>query len=236
FALGIRDFYALVVAVAGTVLVVSTHFLDISRIVNKQKKLEDAGTLKNISRAFMNNRRTFGGYMCHIAILMIIVAAAGAVVYEQAETFNMRVGGTYSVGDYDFKLTNIDQYAQGNRDVQAAYFDVYKNGKKVLTKGEARMYHYVKQESTNVKPMAYTVGIDDLYFSAQAITDDSATVKIKVMPLMFLMWLGGFHVLILGILISLSTVVPIRRKITSDDININENLQKTITAESVYET
>ncbi len=171
--------------------------------------------------------------MCHIGILMIIVAAAGAVVYEQAETYNMRVGGTYSVGDYDFKLTNIDQYTQGNRDVQAAYFDVYKNGEKVLTKGEARMYHYPKQENTNVKPMSYRVGIDDLYFSAQAITADGATVKIKVMPMMFLMWLGGFHVLILGILICLSTVVPIRRKITSDDININQNVQKTITAESI---
>jgi cytochrome c-type biogenesis protein CcmF len=87
-----------------------THFLDISRIVKKQKKIEDAGALKNISRAFMNNRRTFGGYMCHIAILMIIVAAAGAVVYEKAETFNMRVGGTYSVGDYDFKLEHRPVY------------------------------------------------------------------------------------------------------------------------------
>ncbi len=232
FIIGIRDFYAQV-AVAGSVLVSATHLLDISRIVKKQKKIDDAGALKNIYRAFMNNRRTFGGYMCHIGILMIIVAAAGAVVYEQAQTYNMRVGGTYSVGDYDFKLMNIDQYTQGNRDVQAAYFDVYKKGEKVLTKGEARMYHYPKQESTNVKPMSYRVGIDDLYFSAQAITADSATVKIKVMPMMFLMWLGGFHVLILGILICLSTVVPIRRKITSDDININQNVQKTITAESI---
>ncbi|MCZ7363021.1 MAG: hypothetical protein O8C58_06785 [Candidatus Methanoperedens sp.] len=233
FALGIRDFYALFVAVAGTVLVISTHLIDISRIVNKQKKLEDAGALKNISRAFWNNRRTFGGYMCHLAILMIIVAAAGAVVYEQAQTFNMRVGGTYSVGDYNFKLTNIDQYAKGNRDVQAAYFDVYKNGEMILTKAEARMYHYPKQESTNVKPMAYTVGIDDLYFSAQAITTDSATVKIKVMPWMFLMWIGGFYVLILGILICVSTAVPVRQKRAFDDIDINENIkQKTAYIES----
>ncbi len=235
FALGIRDFYALVVAVAGTVLVLSTHFMDISRIVNKQKKLEDAGTLKNIARAFMNNRRTFGGYMCHIAILMIIVAAAGAVVYEQAQTFNMRIGGTYSIGDYDFKLTNIDEYPKDNKDVQAAYFDVYKNGRKVLANAEARMYHYVKQESTNVKPMAYTVGIDDLYFSAQAITADSATVKLKVMPLMFLMWIGGFYVLILGILVCISTVVPIRQRAISNDMNINKNIKK-ITMENVYET
>lgn len=235
FPLGIRDFYAQI-AVAGAVLVTSTHLLDISRIVKKQKKIDDGGALKNISRAFMNNRRTFGGYMCHIAILMIIVAAAGAVVYEQAQTFNMRVGGTYSIGNYDFKLTNIDQYSKANKEVQAAYFDIYKNGEKVLTKGEARMYHYVKQESTNVKPMAYTVGIDDLYFSAQAITADSATVKIKVMPMMFLMWIGGFYVLILGILVCISTVVPIRQRAISDDININPNLQKTITAESVYET
>ena len=231
FVLGIRDFYAQI-AVAGTVLVTSTHLLDISRIVKKQKKLEDAGALNNISRAFMNNRRTFGGYICHIAILMIIVAAAGAVVYEKAETFNMRVGGTYSLGDYNFKLTNIDEYAKGNKDVQAAYFDVYKNGQKVLTKGEARMYHYVKQESTNVKPMAYTVGIDDLYFSAQAITADSATVKIKVMPWMFLMWIGGFYVLIAGILICVSTVVPIRQKRAFEDININQDI-KTITAENI---
>jgi cytochrome c biogenesis factor len=94
------------------------------------------------------------------------------------------------------------------------------------------MYHYVKQESTNVKPMAYTVGIDDLYFSAQAITADSATVKIKVMPWMFLMWIGGFYVLIPGILICVSTVVPIRQKRAFDEININQD-NKTITAENI---
>ncbi|MFA4957519.1 MAG: cytochrome c-type biogenesis CcmF C-terminal domain-containing protein [Candidatus Methanoperedens sp.] len=230
FIIGIREFYAQV-AVAGSVLVTATHLLDISRIVKKQKKIDDTGALKNIYRAFMNNRRTFGGYMCHIGILMIIVAAAGAVVYEQAQTFNMRIGGTYSLGDYEFKLTNIGQYAEGNREVQAAYFDVYKNGERILTKATALMYYYAKQDNTNVKPMAYTVGIDDLYFSAQAITANSATVKIKVMPLMFLMWLGGFHVLILGILICLSTVVPIRRKITSDDININKNIEKNYSGE-----
>ncbi|HLA00237.1 MAG TPA: hypothetical protein VJZ24_01210, partial [Thermodesulfovibrionales bacterium] len=77
-----------------------------------------------------------------------------------------------------------------------------------------------------------TVGIDDLYFSAQAITADSATVKIKVMPWMFLMWIGGFYVLIAGILICVSTVVPIRQKRAFDDININQD-NKTITAENI---
>ncbi|MDP2845030.1 MAG: cytochrome c-type biogenesis CcmF C-terminal domain-containing protein, partial [Candidatus Methanoperedens sp.] len=221
FAFGIRDFYALLVATGGTVLVVSTHLLDTSRIVNRQKKLEDAGTLKNVSRAFWNNRRTFGGYICHIAILMIIVAAAGAVVYEQMDTFDMKIGDTATVGDYNFKLTRIDQYTKNNRQETVALFDVYKNGEKVLTDGKAKMYYYARQENTNVKPMDYRVGIDDLYFSAQAITADHATVKFKVMPMMFLMWIGGFYVLILGILICLSTYVPIRQNRLSDEINIS---------------
>ncbi|VVB95834.1 Uncharacterised protein [uncultured archaeon] len=219
FVLGIRDMYAQI-AVFGSVLVISTHLVDISRIVKKQKKIEDRGALKNFSRAFWNNRRTFGGYMCHIAILMIIVSAAGAVVYEKAETFNIRVGSTVSLGDYDLKMTKIDQYTKDNREVTAGLFDVYKNGEKVLTNANARMYYYEKQDSTNVKPMAYTVGMDDLYFSAQAFAGDSATVKIKVMPMMFLMWIGGFYVLILGILVCVSTTVPIRNKI-SDEMNIN---------------
>lgn len=226
FAVGIRDFYALLVAAGGTVLVVSTHIMDISRIVNKQKKLEDAGLVKNVSRAFWNNRRTFGGYMCHIAILMIIVSAAGAVVYEQMETFNLKIGDTASVGDYDFRLTKIDQYTKNNRQVTAALFDVYKGGEKVLTGAEARMYYYARQDNRNVKPMAYRVGIDDLYFSAQAITADHATVKFKVMPLMFLMWVGGFYVLILGIIICVSTVVPVRQKRVLDDIDMKDPVFK----------
>ena len=222
FALGVHDFYALVAIVAGSVLVISTHLIAISRMVTKQKKTVDKGLAKNLSLAFWNNRRTFGGYLCHIAILMIIVSATGAVVYEKTETFNMRVGGTYSVGDYEFKLTKIDQYDKNNKQVSAALFDVYKNGKLVLTDSSALMYHYLKQDNTNVKPMAYRVGIDDLYFSAQAITSNSATVKLKVMPLMFLMWIGGFHVLISGILISLSTKVAVRKNrynIGMEDIN-----------------
>jgi len=46
------------------------------------------------------------------------------------------------------------------------------------------------------------------------------------MPMMFLMWIGGFYVLILGILICISTVVPIRQRTIYDDININKDLQK----------
>ncbi len=212
FAFGIRDFYALLVATGGTVLVVSTHLVDVSRIVNRQKKLDDGGFLKNFGRAFWNNRRTFGGYLCHIAILMIIVSAAGAVVYEQMETFSMKVGDTASLGDYEFKLTKIDQYTKNNRQETVALFDVYRIGEKVLIDAKAKMYYYARQESTNVKPMAYRVGVDDLYFSAQAITADHATVKFKVMPLMFLMWIGGFYVLILGIIICVSTVVPVRKR------------------------
>ena len=229
FIIGIRDFYALLVATGGTALVISTHLLDVSRIVNKQKKVEDKGLLKNISSAFWNNRRTFGGYLCHMGILLIIISAAGAVVYEKMETFNMRVGDTARVGDYDFSLTKIDQSSKNNRQVTAALFNVYKNGERVLTDAEARMYYYPKQESTNVKPMAYTVGIDDLYFSAQAITADHTTLKIKVMPMMFLMWIGGFYVLILGILVCLSTVVPIRQRKVLDGININQDIKKMAT-------
>ncbi len=227
FSLGIRDFYAQI-AVAGSVLVVSTHLLDVSRIVNRQKKLEDNGLLKNFGKAFWNNRRTFGGYMCHIGILMIIVSAAGAVEYEQAQTFNMKVGDTNYVGNYAFKLTKIDQYAKDNKEVNAALFDVYLDGNKVVSDAQALMYYYPKQESTNVKPMAYRNGVNDLYFSAQAITPDGATVKIKVMPMMFLMWLGGFHFLIFGILISLSTVVPIRQKRISYDVNINQDIKNAL--------
>jgi len=212
FVLGIRELYALFVGVGGVVLVISTHLVDASRIVRRQKKVEDRGFLRNVLGAFWKNRRTFGGYICHIAIVMIIVSATGAVVYEQAKTLNMKVGDVYSVGEYDFKLTKIIHYSKNNKDVTAGLFDVYKNGEKVLTEANARMYYYGKQDTTSVKPMAYRVGIDDIYFSAQAFTADSVTVKIKIIPFMFLMWVGGFYVLIAGILICLSTVVPVKRR------------------------
>ncbi|KCZ72397.1 cytochrome c biogenesis factor [Candidatus Methanoperedens nitroreducens] len=233
FVFGIRDFYAQIV-VAGSVLVIATHLVDVSKIVNRQKKLEDRGYLKNFSKAFWNNRRTFGGYLCHIAILMIIVSAAGAVVYEKEGTFNMRIGDTSSVGSYEFQLTRVDQYMKSNRQVTAALFDVYKNGELILTDANALMYYYARQDNTNVKPMAYRIGLDDLYFSAQAITPDHATLKIKVMPVMFLMWLGGFYVLILGILICVSTVIPIRQRRLSADINVKESMKK-MTTESVHD-
>jgi cytochrome c-type biogenesis protein CcmF len=226
FAFGIREMYALIAAVAGSVVVISTHLLDISRLVKRQKKVEDRGLLKNVSSTFWKNRRTFGGYLCHIAILMIIVSATGAVVYEKEETLNMRIGGTYRVGDYDFTLTKIDKYTKNNKQVTAGLFDVYKNGEKVLTDANARMYYYPKQDSTNVKPMAYRVGADDLYFSAQAFSDDSVTVRIKVMPLMFLMWIGGFYILIPGILISISTGVPVRKRRIIESTVPENNIKK----------
>ncbi len=223
FALGIRDVYALVAAIAGGVVVVSTHLLDIFRIIKRQKKVEDRGFFGNVYRAFWNNRRTFGGYLCHIAVLMIIIGATGAVVYEKEKTLNMRIGETYSLGDYDFTLTKIDIYTKNNKQVTSGVFDVYRDGRKVLNDAEARMYYYPKQDSTNVKPMAYRVGVDDIYFSAQAFTDNSVIVRIKIMPMMFLMWIGGFYVLILGILICIST--DIKHRTFRGNI-LNKNIKK----------
>ncbi len=69
FSLGIRDFYAQI-AVAGSVLVVSTHLLDVSRIINRQKKLEDNGLLKNFGKALSNT----GDWMFKIMILFILIS------------------------------------------------------------------------------------------------------------------------------------------------------------------
>ncbi len=225
FGFGIRDGYTLIAAIAGSVLVISTHFMDLSRIVKKQKTLEDKGLLKNVSLAFWNNRRMVGGYFCHIGILLIVIGATGAVVHQQDDTFDMRVGGTYSLGDYDFRLTGIDQYERNNKQVTAALFDVYKNGKPILSDASALMYYYTKDDTTNVKPMTYRVGVDDLYFSAQAITGEGATVKIKIIPFIFLLWLGGFHFLIIGILICISTGVPIRRRTIIGTMNQDKNIK-----------
>ncbi|MFQ6062515.1 MAG: heme lyase CcmF/NrfE family subunit [Methanosarcinales archaeon] len=191
---------------------VATHLLDFTRGVKKQKKLKDNGIIKNIANTILNNKRTYGGYIAHIAVILIILGVTFSSVYEENVILDMKIGGQYNFGEYTFKLNDIYQYTKANKEVTAAKLDIYKNGKKVGM-AEPRMYYYLKQQDDFVKPQTYTDGFTDIYFLIQAFRGDSMNIKIKKMPLINLIWIGGGYILIIGTILALfHKVLPRRRR------------------------
>ncbi|HIH43916.1 MAG TPA: heme lyase CcmF/NrfE family subunit [Candidatus Methanoperedenaceae archaeon] len=213
FILGVRNPYAMI-TVFGSVFAVATHVVDLGR---KYHRAEDADTLRRLAMTAWDNRRTVGGYICHLSAILIVIGVAGSALYETTETFTLYGGQQYALGGYTFALKNLDTYNKDNKEVASAFIDVYKDSTQIGT-GEASIYYFAKQKDTIVKPYALLDGYTDIYFSAQSVSPNSASVKIKVIPLMVLIWTGGY-LLIIGIIVSLSTVVVNRRR---TDVNIQK--------------
>ena len=206
--IGIRSIPALIVVLT-CVFALSTHVLDTIRAVRRTIRIENVGTLSAIYHTINNNKRTYGGYIAHIGIILLMIGVAGSSLYQYEDTTTISVGDSFTLGDYTFKMNSVEQSTQSNRIATAGIFDVYKNNRYV---GEVKpaMYYYPKQDQDVTKPYVKTFGLDDIYMAAQGISSDRETLKIKVIPLMNAIWYGSTLIMI-GTILAMLEIVENRR-------------------------
>ena len=207
--LGVDDIYILIL-VFGCVFATATHILDSVRHIRQQQELLKKGILHSTWYTLWNNRRTYGGYVAHIGMVLLVIGIGASSVYSQTESVTMRTGGSYSVGQYTFVMTGFDQEQLDNKNENIVMLDAYKNGK-FIEKITPSQFHYPKQDQDVVKPWVWKRPLSDVHFTVQSIGSGSATLKIKILPLMNVLWYGAY-VVTLGTMIAITASVKVRRR------------------------
>lgn len=166
-----------------------THLLD---LVRSTRKL-------GIRSALSTHRRRYGGYIVHIAVLLIVIGVAGSTIYHSEQTVQLSPGETARVDDYTMRLEDIQAYTAENptREVSEAVVTVSHDGGTGTIKPAFQYYPGQDMRTTEID--VYSTPREDFYVVYQGGSSTAATMEVHIRPLISLLWYGGGLMLIGGL-------------------------------------
>jgi cytochrome c-type biogenesis protein CcmF len=201
FVLGVRDWIALVALWLVGVTVFVTLY-DYGRSVLSYAKQS------NVFVAFWKltrrNRRRYGGYMIHLAVVMMSLGIIGIEFFQTETQGTVAKGGTITLDSYLVTYKSLDEIkAPDGHTSTVATLSVFKDGVYVGDIQPQRDW-YPDAEQTMTIPGLRSTLADDLYVILvdwQQIGSAGATFKIYHNPLVIWLWIGSVA-FILGTLVA----------------------------------
>ncbi len=209
-AIRFDDFYS-GVAVSFGVFVVVAISQEFWRGAGARHRLHGENYPLAFARLIARNRRRYGGYVVHLAIVTYFVAFTGMAFKTEIET-SLRPGESATLRSpfghtYTFTHIGISQYDAANRFVTAASVEVRKNGERVgVMRSERRQYFTASGlgRQSSFQP-ATEAGIasglkEDLYivFGGSVGGTEEAVYRFTINPLVWWVWFGGLMLVVGG--------------------------------------
>jgi cytochrome c-type biogenesis protein CcmF len=142
------------------------------------------------------NGRRYGGYLIHLGIVAIALAAIGSNVYQQERQVTLAPGQTAQVGRYSVQFAERVEYTAGDRRVEEARLAIRDGDRMLGTMTPNRAYYrgFENQSSTSVA--IRTNALEDLYIVLGNWDSKGATFLLAVNPMVVWLWIGGAIVLV----------------------------------------
>ena len=200
FIVGIREWYALVAFfLCGFVLF--TILYEWFRGTRARHRMRAENYLKAFWGLTMTNRPRYGGYIVHIAIILIAIGVVGSSFYDMEKEVTLMPGESMTIKNYTLIYENIDHYETQSKHVATATLSVYNQGK-LIGKLIPEKYFHRSYEQPVTEVAIRTTLLEDLYVILIGWDEDSTTAfKVLVNPLVSWIWIGGV-VFVLGGLIA----------------------------------
>ena len=157
------------------------------------------------------NRRRYGGYIVHVAMVLLFGAFAGMAFKKETQA-TLRPGETATLAGpdghvYAFTHLGVSQYNALNRQVTAALVDVRRDGKPLGRLRTEKRQHVDALGRSTFEPST-EVGIMsglrvDLYVVLAGLVDgtEQAVFRFTINPLVWWVWFGGFVLVIGGLIV-----------------------------------
>ncbi|HLG19678.1 MAG TPA: cytochrome c-type biogenesis CcmF C-terminal domain-containing protein [Bdellovibrionota bacterium] len=147
-------------------------------------------------RLVATNRRRYGGYIVHVAIVMLFVGFTGSA-FKVEEEMQFKVGETKNIGRYSVRYDSLSDQQDAHKDTVYANVSVFKNGAPFTDMHPARVFYKSHVGGEPAQPNTQ-VSIqrslrEDLYMALLTYdpNNQSAFLKVIVHPLVQWIWLGG---------------------------------------------
>ncbi len=160
----------------------------------------------NVFKAFWDllrfNRPRYGGYIAHVGILLLAIGITGSSLYEVEAEAVLMPGESMSINNYTLTYQGTDQYSTPGKIVVDATLAVHNGGELIAYLVPEK---YMTRQGQAITEVAIrSTPKEDLYvILIGANVNGSAAFKVLVNPLVSWVWLGGWT-LMLGGLVSFS--------------------------------
>jgi cytochrome c-type biogenesis protein CcmF len=144
-------------------------------------------------------RSQSGGYICHIAIGIIVIGliGSGMFVRDIAVMIPNEQGQEIKISDYTLTFRNYEDVVLKNGDHEStAYFDVTRGGRSVGVVAPS-ITDFAVQGQTRLNAKVVSEPLRDIFVVFQGIQDNQLSVNVKINPLIWFVW-AGFGLLLAG--------------------------------------
>lgn len=161
----------------------------------KARRLAAAGDLSsNLKSAIKRHRIRYGGYLVHIGVAIVAIAATASTVHKIEREFSLAPNESYSVGRFSLTLKSFAEAQTRNYLALRAEVDLTRlvDGELVETL-KPEMRHYQRNDE-NTSEVALRMGPrEDVYLVLAGIDENSGRVAFKLFinPLQVWLWIGA---------------------------------------------
>ncbi len=200
-ALGMREPFALIGFGLGA-MVASGIFLEWRRGAVSRRRSSGENYLLAFLRLISANRPRYGGYVVHLAVVMVALGVIGATFFDTQKDVVLSPGETVVVEDYELRYLSTTATDKGNRTEFVSSVEAYRDGELLDTLRATRSF-YPSFNMAATRAAIRSTPVEDLYVvPSENLPNGSVGLRILVNPLIWWMWVAG-PVLVLGTIISL---------------------------------
>ena len=149
------------------------------------------------------NRRRYGGYIVHAAIVLFAIGIAGSSAYGSSTERRLTPGQSMKVNGYTLTLRDVRVTQTPNATETRAFLDVRGRWNGTISSGD-NQYRNPPEPSREVGIRTDWLRAEDLYVIADDVNPVTNVVYVKVLvkPLVNLLWIAGI-VFLLGSAVAL---------------------------------
>ena len=200
FIVGLREWYAIIAfSVCGFVL--STIVYEWFRGTRARHRMRAENYLKAFWGLIVTNRPHYGGYIVHVAIILITIGIVGSSLYGVEKEATLTTGMSMTINEYTLTYESMDRYETESKGVVSATLSVYNHGELIGKLIPEKYFHRSYDQPVTEVAIRSTL-LDDLYVILVDWEEDGSTAfKVLINPLVNWIWIGGI-VLVIGGLIA----------------------------------
>jgi cytochrome c-type biogenesis protein CcmF len=203
-ALGAGSSIPGLVAYSFAAFVAATIVLEFARGTRARRALAGGSWPAAFTSLVARNRRRYGGYVVHAAVVLLAIGVAGSSAYDTVREGRLARGDSLGVGGYTLTYRSLAEREAANATEIRATLDVARGGDSLGTVQAGKNAYAVEEQVSN------EVGIrsdplrgEDLFVIAEQVNaDGTVDFRVFVKPLVNLIWLAGL-IFVLGAVITL---------------------------------
>jgi cytochrome c-type biogenesis protein CcmF len=192
------------IAYTFSVFVLASIVLEFVRGTRARKALGAATWTGALSSLVARNRRRYGGYVVHAAVVFLAIGVAGSSAYQTVREHRLAPGDSMTVAGNRLVFRGYATRRAANHEAIRAVVDVYRDGNRVARLRPGKNDYFAEDQVSNEVAIHrdWLTGGDLFLIADQVNANGTLDLKALEKPLVNLIWLAGF-VFVAGSLIAL---------------------------------